>query len=175
MRTAIALVIPLQGGVLGKALRYLSRSNVWAGGWMNRVRMAKRNDGELFIPGLAQPNGLGAHRYSPPRLPAPIGLEACALPAHPARNKSTTLLPICLNFTGQPCTSTGNCSSLASRSAKPPLGGGCRGGPKCPHRPSEPFCATICPTLRRFMLVTASFRLLYALIVLSLDRTSSPP
>ena len=44
---------------------------------------------------------------------------------------------------------TGSCSSLASRSARPQSGGGCRGGPRSPPRPGGAFCATTFQTLRR--------------------------
>ena len=44
---------------------------------------------------------------------------------------------------------TGNCSSSASRSAKPRLGGGCPVVPRSPPRPGGAFCAIICPTSRR--------------------------
>ena len=50
---------------------------------------------------------------------------------------------------------------------------GCRGVQRSPPRPGGAFCTTTCPTLRRptcLVVVTATFRLLYALIVLSLDR-----
>jgi hypothetical protein len=44
---------------------------------------------------------------------------------------------------------TGNCSSSASRSARPRSGGGCRGGPKSPPRRGGAFCATTFQTLQR--------------------------
>jgi hypothetical protein len=45
--------------------------------------------------------------------------------------------------------SMGNCSSWVSRSVRPRLDDGCRGGPRSPPRLGGAFCATTCPTLRR--------------------------
>lgn len=69
--------------------------------------------------------------------------------------------------------STGNYSSLASRSARPRWGGGCHGGPKPPSPTWRTFLRNHLPDIAAvdmFVVATASFRLLYALIVLSLDR-----
>jgi putative transposase len=73
---------------------------------------------------------------------------------------------------GRPA-STGNCSSSASRSARPQLGGGCRGVPRSPPPTWRTFLRNHLPNIAAidmFVVTTATFRLLYALIVLSLDR-----
>lgn len=66
-----------------------------------------------------------------------------------------------------------NYSTSVSTSAKPRSGGGCRGGPKSPPRPWRSFLRNHLPDIAAidmFVVTTAPLRLLYALIVLCLDR-----
>src|SRR5664280_908435 len=64
-----------------------------------------------------------------------------------------------------------SCSSSASRSAKPRSGDTCRGGPKSPPRPGVAFnYLTDIAAIDMFVVATATFQLLYALIVLGHDR-----
>jgi hypothetical protein len=72
--------------------------------------------------------------------------------------------------------STANCSSSASRSAKPRSADTCRVDRKSPPRPGVAFCTTTMinmAAINMFVVATATFRLLYALIVLGHNRSSS--